>query len=236
MMSEAFARGGRSIPRRKPERVSYDEAAVHAILDSALVAHVGYLAESGPVVTPTAFWRVGRRLYWHGSAVARSQRAPAGGIPLCLTVTLVDGLVLGRSGFVHSLNYRSVMAFGRGRPIEDLEARRAAMDLFLERLYPGRTAELRPATPAELKQISVVEMTIEEATAKVRGGGVRDLPADAGWSAWSGVVPLTTRLGRPQPEGAASGEGAVPASLAQLEGERLDEALLAWARRSKPSV
>jgi len=182
------------------------------------------------VVTPTAFWRSGRRLYWHGAAAARSLRTPASGLPICLTATHVDGLVLGRSGFVHSVNYRSVMAFGHGRPIEDLQARRAALDAFLERLYPGRTAELRPISEAELKQISVVEMIIEEATAKVRAGGVKDLPADAGWTAWSGVVPVSTRLGPPAPDQALGPQGALPASLAGAEGRRLDEALLAWAR------
>jgi hypothetical protein len=123
------------------------------------------------------------------------------GRPVCLTVSFLDGFVVGRSGFAHSLNYRSVMAFGRARLIADLDAKRAAMDALIERLYPGRPAALRPATEAELKQIALAEMTIEEASAKVRAGGPADYAPDEGWPAWAGVVPVETRRGPAEGDG-----------------------------------
>lgn len=194
-MSAEFTPTERSRARRRPQRAAYDEAAVYAVLDAGVLGHVGYVVDGQPFVTPTAYWRDGRRLYWHGAAASRMLKAVGEGHPVCLTASFLDGFVIGRSGFAHSLNYRSVMAFGRARPIEDLDAKRAAMDAFVDRLYPGRAATLRPATEAELRQIALVEMTIEEASAKVREGGVADYPADEGWPAWAGVIPLETRLG-----------------------------------------
>jgi uncharacterized protein len=197
----AFVPSERSRVRRRPQRASYDEAAVYAVLDAGVLGHVGYVVGGQPYVTPTAYWRDGRKLYWHGAAASRMLSAVGEGQPVCLTVSFLDGFVVARSGFAHSLNYRSVMAFGRARLIEDLEAKRAAMDAFIERLYPGRGPLLRPATGAELLQIALAEMTIEEASAKVREGGPADYAPDEGWPAWAGVVPLETRLG------AAEGEG-----------------------------
>ena len=127
----------RSRARRKPDRAAYDEAAVFAVLDAGLLCHVGYVIDGQPFVTPTTYWREGRKLYWHGSAASRMLKAQGCGLPVCVTVTHVDGLVLARSGIAHSMNYRSVMAFGRARLIEGLAARRAAMEL-----RPGRTANL----------------------------------------------------------------------------------------------
>lgn len=196
-MSAEFTPTARSRARRRPQRAAYDEASVYAVLDAGVLGHVGYVIDGQPFVTPTAYWREGRRLYWHGSAASRMLQA-VDGAPVCLTVSFLDALVVGRSGFAHSVNYRSVMAFGRARMISDLEAKRAAMDAFLERLYPGRTADLRPASESELQQISLVEMVIEEASAKVREGGVADYAPDAGWPAWAGVIPVETRLGAPQ--------------------------------------
>jgi len=195
-----FTPTARSKLRRRPQRGAYDEAAVYAVLDAHVLGHVGYVIDGQPFVTPTAYWREGGKLYWHGAAASR-MLASVDGAPICLTVSLLDGFVLGRSGFAHSLNYRSVMAFGRARLIEDLDAKRAAMDAFIERLYPGRPDVLRPATAAELKQIALAEMTIEEASAKVREGGPADYAPDVGWPAWAGVVPVETRLG------AADGDG-----------------------------
>jgi nitroimidazol reductase NimA-like FMN-containing flavoprotein (pyridoxamine 5'-phosphate oxidase superfamily) len=197
----SFTPTARSKVRRRPQRASYDEAAVYGVLDSGVLAHVGYVIDGQPFVTPTAYWREGRKLYWHGAAASRMLAAVGEGRPVCLTVSFLDGFVVGRSGFAHSLNYRSVMAFGRARLIDDLAAKRAAMDAFIGRLYPGRPATLRPATEAELKQITVAEMTIEEAAAKVRAGGPADYPPDDGWPAWAGVIPLETRLGAPEPVG-----------------------------------
>ena len=183
--------------RRHPERGRYDEAAVNAVLDAALMAHVGYLFDGRPLVTPTLFWREGRRLFWHGAAASRMLKTVAGGAPVCVTVTLMDALILAPSGFHHSMNYRSVMAFGRAQLIEDEADKRAAADAFIERIYPGRAATLRPPTELELRTTSFVTMEIEEASAKVREGGVAPLDIDAGWPAWSGVVPIETRLGAP---------------------------------------
>ncbi|MFC3071356.1 pyridoxamine 5'-phosphate oxidase family protein [Phenylobacterium soli] len=195
----------RSRVRRRPQRAAYDEATVYKVLDAGILAHVGYVLDGQPFVTPTAYWRKGRRLYWHGAAASRMLRAVGEGQPVCLTVSFLDGFVLARSGFRHSLNYRSVLAFGRARLVEDLEAKRLAMDDFIERLYPGRTTSLRPATEAELKQIALAEMTIEEASAKQRAGGPIDYAPDEGWPAWWGEIPLDQRLGAPKPAGLAAG-------------------------------
>ncbi|MBI1197815.1 MAG: pyridoxamine 5'-phosphate oxidase family protein [Phenylobacterium sp.] len=221
----AFTPTARSRVRRRPQRGRYDEAAVNAVLDAGVMAHVGYVIDGQPYVTPTAFWREGRRLYWHGAAASRMLKTVGAGVPVCVTVSFLDGFVVGRSGFIHSLNYRSVMAFGRARPVEDLDARRAALDAFIDRLYAGRALKLRPATETELKQVALVEMEIEEASAKVRDGGVSDLAEDAGWTAWSGVFPVETRIGAAIPQPGMPG-GPLTADLAPYaEGARLDDAL-----------
>jgi nitroimidazol reductase NimA-like FMN-containing flavoprotein (pyridoxamine 5'-phosphate oxidase superfamily) len=220
--------------RRHPERGRYDEAAVNAILDAALVAHVGYLIDGRPVVTPTLFWRHGRELLWHGAAASRAIAKATEGLPVCVTVTLVDGLVLAPSGFHHSMNYRSVMAFGRARRIEDEAAKRAAADAFVERVYPGRAGALRPPTEMEIRTTVFASMTIEEASAKVREGGVAPLELDIGWGAWSGVLPLEMRFGAPAADaelGAAAMGLATPPPYA--EGARLDETLAAAAAREQ---
>ena len=201
----AFAPTDLTRARRRPERVAYDEAAVYAVLDAGVLGHVGYVLDGQPVVTPTAYWRDGRRLYWHGAAASRMLQTVGAGIPVCLTVSHLDGLVLGASGFTHSINYRSAMAFGRARLIGDLEAKRAAMDAFIERLYPGRAATLRPASQAELKQIALAEMTIEQAAAKVRAGGTKPYAPDDGLPGWRGAIPLETRLGEPVADPVSTG-------------------------------
>ena len=222
----AFTPTARSRGRRRPQRVAYDEAQVYAVLDAGLLGHVGYVIHGQPYVTPTAYWREGRRIYWHGAAASRMLNASGAGLPVCLTVSFLDGLVLGRSGFIHSANYRSAMCFGRARLIEDLDAKRAATDAFIDRLYPGRARTLRPASESELKQIALVEMTIEEASAKVRDGGVTDLETDAGWQAWCGVVPVETRIGAPMRQAGMGLEGPPTPDLAHLApGARLDVAL-----------
>ncbi len=131
----AFTPTERSRVRRRPQRASYDEAAVFEILDAGVMAHVGYVIDGQPFVTPTAYWREGRRLYWHGAAASRMLATVAEGAPVCVTVSFLDGFIVGRSGIVHSLNYRSAMAFGRARLLEDPAAKRAAMESFIDRLY-----------------------------------------------------------------------------------------------------
>jgi hypothetical protein len=223
--------------RRHPERGRYDEAAVHAVLDAALMAHVGYLVEGRPVVTPTLFWRAGRRLFWHGAAASRMLKTVAGGAPVCVTVSLIDGLVLAPSHFVHSMNYRSVMAFGHARLIEDEAGKLAAADAFIERLYPGRAATLRRPNETELRTTSFVTMEIEEASAKVREGGVGRYEIDAGWGAWSGVIPLETRLADAIPDevvGAHAMGLATPPPYSA--GARLDEQLTAAAQAATATL
>lgn len=225
--SDAFTPTDRSRARRRPQRAAYDEAAVFAVLDAAVLGHVGYSIDGQPFVTPTAYWREGRKVFWHGAAASR-MLAAVDGAPVCLAVSLLDGFVLGRSGILHSVNYRSAMAFGRARRVTAPDAKRAAMNAFLERLYPGRTSGLRPATERELAQLVIVEMTIEEASAKARAEGAGALPEDAGWSAWRGVIPVAQVAGPPLPEAdEAGGPGADLAHLAP--GARLDAALAAAA-------
>jgi len=227
----AFQPTERSRVRRRPQRARYDEATVYGVLDAGIMAHVGYVIDGQPFVTPTAYWREGRRLYWHGAAASRMLATVAEGAPVCVTVSFLDGFIVGRSGIMHSLNYRSVMAFGRARLVTDLGEVRAAMDAFIGRLYAGRPLKLRPTTDDELRRIALVEMEIEEASAKVRDTGPGDLPADEGWAAWCGVFPVETRIGAALPEpGMGTGGPPTPDLAPYREGARLDETLAAAAR------
>ena len=166
----AYTPSARSQVRRAHERGSYDVATINAILDAGLIAHVGYVVDGHPHVTPTAYWRLGDQVYWHGSSASRMLRTVKEEVPVCLTVTHLDGLVLARSGFHHSINYRSAMLFGRAAIVDDPAAKERALDAFVDRILPGRRPELRLPTPQELKATMVVRMTIEEASAKVRTG------------------------------------------------------------------
>lgn len=225
----AFTPTARSQVRRRPQRAAYDEAVVYRILDAGVMAHVGYVIEGQPFVTPTAYWREGHKLYWHGAAASRMLATVAEGLPVCVTVSFLDGFVVGRSGITHSLNYRSVMAFGRARLVSDLAHKRAAMDDFIDRLYAGRPVKLRPTTDEELTRIALVEMEIEEASAKLKDTGVTELAADDGWGAWFGVFPVETRIGAALPDPRAG--GAPTADLTPYaEGRRLDDALTAAAQ------
>jgi uncharacterized protein len=184
--------------RRRHERGHYDRETVHAILDSAMVCHIAYVIDSQPFCTPTSFWREGGKLFWHGSSASRMVRAQAKGLPVCLTVTHHDALVLARSGFHHSVNYRCVMAYGKARPVTDLSGKLRAMDAFIDRSYPGRAAKLRPPTTQEIKAITILEMEIEDAVAKIRATGVADEEEDYAIPIWCAVLPLRTVLGEPE--------------------------------------
>lgn len=183
--------------RRKPARAAYDRGAIDAILDEAMVAHLGFAHEGQPYVIPTLHARVGEEVYFHGSAASRTIRALSAGAPACLTVTLLDGLVLARSAFHHSVNYRSVVVLGMARPVEDLSERAAAMRAFTERLIPGRFQEVRPPTDKELKAIHVLALPLDEVSAKVRTGPPVDEEEDHALTAWAGVIPLHTSAGAP---------------------------------------
>src|SRR5215471_17443272 len=164
--------------RRHPERAHYDRDTVHAILDAALMCHIGYVIDGRPYVTPTLFWRDGERLYWHGSSASRMLRTQRAGIPVCVTVSHMDGLVLARSAFHHSLNYRAVMVFGNAAVVTDDAEKEAGFNAFIERLYPGRTALMRGITAQEMKATTLMSMAIEEVSAKIRDDGPIDLESD----------------------------------------------------------
>ena len=175
--------------RRLPERGAYDRETIHAILDAMPVAHVGYTINGQPFVTPTLQWREGNHIYWHGSAASRMLKTIEGA-PVCLTVTLIDGMVLARSAFNHSMNYRSAMLLGRARVVNDPVEKEARLKTFVESQFPGRWDILRPVTTQELKGTSVLTMPIDEASAKVRTGEPHDEPEDEALDIWAGVIPV----------------------------------------------
>lgn len=179
------------------KRGAYDPETVHAILDAGVLCHVGYLVEGQPYVTPTAYWREGDHVYWHGSSASRMLRTQAGGVDVCFTVSLLDGLVLARSGFHHSMNYRSVMALGRAELIDGSDAKLCALKAFTDRLMPGRWEELRAPTGQELKATTILRLPLHEASAKVRTGPPVDDEADYALPVWAGVLPLSLVAGSP---------------------------------------
>ena len=202
---DAFSPTERSRVKRLHERGRYDRETVHAILDAGMIAHIAYVipdATNGgqPYVTPTAYWRDGDRLYWHGSSASRMLRAEAKGIPVCVTVTHLDGLVLARSGFHHSINYRSVMAFGKAAIITDIAEKTHHLNRFVDRVYPGRNATLRPIDPQELKATTLLGMEIEEASAKIRTGPPKDDEPDYALDCWAGVIPIAQVVGAAVPD------------------------------------
>ena len=184
--------------RRMPERGRYDRETIHAILDAAIVGHVGHVIDGQPFVTPTAVWRQQERLYWHGSSASRAVRAMPDGTPVCITVTHLDGLILARSGFDHSLDYRSVMVLGTAHVVTDEAEKLDALRAFTDHLYPGRWEQLRPATRQELKATAVLWTDLSEASAKVRDHGYVDHLEDAAWPVWVGSIPLATTAGEPR--------------------------------------
>jgi nitroimidazol reductase NimA-like FMN-containing flavoprotein (pyridoxamine 5'-phosphate oxidase superfamily) len=180
--------------RRVHERAHYDRAAIDAVLDAALVSHLGFVQDGQPFVIPTLHARVGDRVYVHGSSAARSLRLLREGIPACLTVTLLDGIVLARSVFEHSVNYRSVVVLGQATAVTGTDQKRAALEALTERLLPGRWADARPPTAQELKATAVLSLPLDEASAKIRTGGPDDDDtADAELDVWAGHIPLVVR-------------------------------------------
>lgn len=197
---DGYTRNEKTRVRRMGERGHYDRETVHAILDAGFICNVGYVIDDQPYVTPTSYWREGERLYWHGSSASRMLRTVAKGIKACLTVTHVDGLVLARSGFHHSINYRSVMAFGTAELVTDEAHKSAALRAFVERLFPGRWDMLRPVTSQEMKATTVLSMPLEEVSAKVRVGPPKDDDEDYALPIWAGVLPLTVTPGDAIPD------------------------------------
>jgi uncharacterized protein len=217
---------------RRSAYARYDAATVFAILDAGLLAHIGYVVDGAPYVTPTLYWREGDRLYWHGSAAGRLFREHAQPVAVCLVVSHVDGLVLARSSFRHSLFYRSVVVFGHAAMITGAAAKRRALDRFIDRLYPGRSRMLRSISEEELAATSVMSMTIEEASAKMaapetRGGkDVLDKEQDYEAAVWAGVIPVRTTIGRTRPDERLKVDPTPPANLvAYAEGAAFDAVL-----------
>lgn len=222
----AFPVGPKNRIKRLHERGSYDRGVIYPILDAAFLCHVAYVIDGQPFCTPTIHWREGDRLYWHGSSASRMLRQLKDGTPVCLTVSHLDGLVLARSGFNHSANYRSAMCFGTARIVEEPQEKARALKAIVDRLYPGRTAELRPDVAQERKATMVIGMEIEEASAKVRAKGVGDDEADYGLPVWAGVIPVATVIGAPEISPDVPPGVAFPAHLAHYrEGRRLDDVL-----------
>jgi uncharacterized protein len=186
--------------RRIPERGSHDWETIHHILDAGFLASVGFCVEGQPFVIPTLYGRDGERLYLHGSTASRMLQELETGIPACVTVTLVDGLVLSRCAFDHSMNYRSVVAFGSARKVVDPEQKIRSLRVISEHLIAGRWAEVRGPNHQELKATTVLEFSIEEASAKVRSGPPLDDESDHGLKVWAGVLPFEMKSRPPIPD------------------------------------
>jgi nitroimidazol reductase NimA-like FMN-containing flavoprotein (pyridoxamine 5'-phosphate oxidase superfamily) len=197
---EVFEPTERTRVKRLHQRACYDRATIDRILDAGLVCHVGYTIDDHPYVTATSYWRVGDRIYWHGSSASRMLRRVQGEVPVCVNVSLIDGLVLARSGFHHSINYRTVMLFGKAAALTDPKAKLDALEVFTERVCPGRWPELRPVTDQELKATTVLAMDIDEAVAKERTGPPGDDEEDYDLDVWAGEVPLRLVAGPPVPD------------------------------------
>ena len=198
---ETFPTTARTTVRRLPKRGVYDKETVYSILDEAFLCHVGFVVDGQPFVIPTSYVRVDDTLYVHGSAASRMIKTSASeGVDICVTVTLLDGLVLARSAFHHSMNYRSVVVLGKGRLVTDDGEKWTALHAFTNHIVPERWEEARQPTPQELKATSVLALPIDEVSAKVRAGGPIDDEEDYAMRIWAGVVPIETKIGVPIPD------------------------------------
>ena len=215
----AYTPTDRTVHTRSPDRASYDRDLVHGILDEAYVCHLGFVRDGAPVVLPTLYARVGDRLYVHGSTGSRPLRAAGQadpGLEVCLTVTHVDGLVLARSAFHHSINYRSVVVHGVAHDVTDPEEKRQALDALVDHVVPGRSADSRPANKKELAATAVIRLDLDEVSAKLRTGGVNDEPEDLALPHWAGVVPVHRTYGTPDSDPGLAPGTELPGYLAAL--------------------
>jgi hypothetical protein len=190
----------RTTLKRLPKRGTYDRDTLYAILDEALICHVGFVVNDAPVVIPTIHWRHEDTLYFHGSAASRMLRSLREGVEACVTVTLLDGLVLARSAFHHSMNYRSAVVFGTAREVTDREEKLRALDALVEHVVRGRSAEVRGPNESELRQTMLLALPIEEASAKIRTGPPIDDEEDYGLPVWAGVLPARLEFGSAIPD------------------------------------
>lgn len=200
----------RTTLKRLPKRGEYDREAVHRILDEAFVCHVGFAVDGQPYVIPTGFGRVGDTLYIHGSAASRMLRTLSEGVDVCVTVTLIDGLVIARSAFHHSMNYRSVVALGKATVVEDEAEKWAALEAITEHIAPGRWAESRQPNEQEMRATLVLRLPLVEVSAKVRTGPPLDDEEDYALPVWAGVVPLQLAASAPVADSRLAADIAVP--------------------------
>jgi nitroimidazol reductase NimA-like FMN-containing flavoprotein (pyridoxamine 5'-phosphate oxidase superfamily) len=200
MPADSLAATDRTRLRRLPKRGTFDRGDIYRILDEGFVCHIAFVVDGQPYAIPTGYARVDDVVYVHGSAASRMIRTLASGIDVCVTVTLVDGLVLARSAFHHSMNYRSVVILGRARLVDDPAEKRAALRAFTNHIVADRWDGLRPVTDQELAATSVLKLPVEEASAKVRMGPPIDEDSDLTWPVWAGVIPLSLQRGTPVPD------------------------------------
>ncbi|MFD0124685.1 pyridoxamine 5'-phosphate oxidase family protein [Streptomyces virginiae] len=208
-----------TVPSRSRDRARYDRETVHSILDAAYICHLGFVRDGAPVVLPTLFARVGESLYMHGSTGSRpllAARRSDPGLPVCVTVTHVDALVLARSAFHHSLNYRSVVVHGTAHQVTDEAECRIALDAMVDAVVPGRSADVRPANSRELAATAVIRVDLAEVSAKIRSGPVNDDAEDLNLPHWAGVVPVAPAYGTPVPDADLAPGTAVPDYLSAL--------------------
>ena len=210
---EDFSPTRRTTLRRLPKRGSFERETVYAILDEGFVCHVGFVADGRPFVIPTAYGRAGDQLYLHGARASRMLKALRDGAEVCVAVTLLDGLVLARSAFHHSMNYRSVVVFGRARAVESDEEKMRALHTFAEHVIPGRWGEVRPPSRQELDATLVLALPLDEASAKVRTGPPADDEEDYALPVWAGVLPLEVSAGEALPDPRMTEGTPLPASL-----------------------
>jgi nitroimidazol reductase NimA-like FMN-containing flavoprotein (pyridoxamine 5'-phosphate oxidase superfamily) len=180
----------RTTVKRLPKRGEYDRQTINAILDEALICHVGFVVDGSPVVIPTIHTRIGETLYFHGSGASRMLRSLRDGVDACVTVTILDGLVMARSAFHHSMNYRSVVVLGKGREVVERDEKLRVLDALVEHVCAGRSRDARPPNEAELRQTLVIAMPLAEASAKIRTGPASDDDEDYELPIWAGVIPL----------------------------------------------
>ncbi len=203
--------------KRLPKRGNYDRETIYSILDTAFVCHVGFSVDGQPFVIPTNYGRSGDTLYLHGSAASRMLKTLSGGVPVCVTVTHVDGLVLARSAFHHSVNYRSVVILGKAQLVEDLAEKMEALRIFTEHVMKGRWNDVRIPAEQELKATIVLSLPLEEVSAKVRTGGPIDDEADYALPVWAGVLPLETVAKTPLPDAQRKNDPPIPEYLKQFK-------------------
>jgi nitroimidazol reductase NimA-like FMN-containing flavoprotein (pyridoxamine 5'-phosphate oxidase superfamily) len=208
-----FTPTDRTQVKRLPKRGHYERETVCSILDTAFVCHVGFSVDGQPFVIPTNFGRSGDTLYLHGSAASRMLKTLSGGVPVCVTVTHVDGLVLARSAFHHSVNYRSVVILGKAQLVEDPAEKMQALRIFTEHVMKGRWSDVRIPTEQELKATIVLSLPLEEVSAKVRTGGPIDDEADYALPVWAGVLPLETVAKAPLPDAQRKNDPPIPEYL-----------------------